>query len=537
MIDLLIKNAKYLNVFTKEFIISDIAIDKGKIIGFSSYDAMEIIDLNGKYVVPGFIDSHIHLESSMVSPVEFLKIAYKHGTSLVVCDPHEIANVCGNDGIEYMLEATKNQPVDVYFMVPSCVPASMFDETGYVITRKDINTYLKNDRFLGLAEMMNYPGVIYNDKDVIDKISITLSHNKIIDGHAPLLSGKNLEKYVSSNIYSDHECSSYNEALEKIRLGVNIMVREGTASKNLNGLIDIIKKYPNRCMFSTDDKHPSDILNNGHIDHIIREAIAKGVDIIDAYICASYNPSRYFRLYDRGAIALGYKADLVILNDLKKCDVDYLIKNGKIINDNDFIYYKPNEKITNTINFKEFNKKDIELKKSKVIGLVKGEIITKSLDECDSINIKNDILKLCVIERHHNTGHIGLAYIKGYGLKSGAIGTTIAHDSHNIIIVGCNDLDIINVANRLKEIKGGIVISNNNEIISELSLPIAGLMTNINIEDASKKLNELKEVAYSLKVNKDIDPFMTLSFVSLPVIPELKLTTKGLVDVNNFRLI
>ena len=563
--DLVLKNGSYLNIFTNTIEKADIAIANGYVVGFGKYQGETERDISGKVVVPGFIDGHVHLESSIVTPLQYCKAVIPHGTTAVVADPHEIANVCGTAGIDYIIEATKKLPLDVYVMMSSCVPASPFDETGYPITHEDVDNYMKHNRVLGLAEMMNYPGVIYRDNEVLSKIETAMMYNKVIDGHAPGLSGKELNAYATAGVYSDHECTTANEAKEKISRGQWIMVREGTASKNLDALLEVCHEpYCNRVMFVTDDKHPGDLAREGHIDYIIRRAIKAGVEPKMAYRMASYNAAQYFRLLYKGAVAPGYMADLVILDDMEAVKINSVYKAGKLLINND-ANYNPvdsnvkkadrnwhihwdeyaldnkalDSRICDTVRIGEVSAEDfvINKEKEKVIGLVPGEIITLDKGEATRVDVSKDILKLAVIERHHFTGHIGKCYVTGYGLKSGAVATTIAHDSHNIIVVGTNDQDMALAVMRLKEIKGGMVVANDGQIVADLPLPIAGLMCNQDVEEAQAGLDKVKAEARRLGVYDNIDPFMTLSFASLAVIPSLRLTTLGVVDINKFELL
>lgn len=545
--DLVLKNATYLNVFTERFENGDIAISQGKIVGIGNYQGETEIDLTGKTVVPGFIDGHVHLESSIVSPKEFCKACVPCGTTAVVCDPHEITNVLGKTGFYYMLEETKRLPLDVYFMAPSCVPATPFDESGAEITSSDIKEMLSHERVLGLAEMMNYPGVLFGDSHVLSKISTTLESGKIIDGHAPMLSGKDLNAYVVANVTSDHECTCESEAKEKIKLGQWVMIREGTATKNLLSLIKLFEKpYSDRCMLVTDDKHAGEIKTQGHIDYIIRKAISNGANPINVYKCASFNTANYFGLKHTGAIAPSYFADFVILDDVEKVKINSVYKRGQRVDNqvnslvDNITFINPYlDKATHSVNVKNVDKTDFIIKKEreKVIGLVPGEILTTDNGYATKIDLEKDICKVCVVERHKNTGHIGIAYLNGYGIKSGAIATSIAHDSHNIIVAGTNDEDISLAVNTIKDMQGGLVVVNNGKILGSIALPIAGLMCEQDGILVEKTLKNLKELAYNLGVYRNIDPFMTLSFTSLAVIPTLRLTTFGVVDVTKFKLL
>lgn len=544
--DLVLKNAKYLNVFSNEFLCGDIAVANGLIAGFGKYDGKTEIDVSGKLVLPGFIDAHIHLESSMVTPAEFAKAVVAHGTTTVITDPHEITNVMGIDGVEYMIQASQNLPIDVHFMMPSCVPATEIDESGAELDCKDIDLYLDNKKVLGLAEMMNYVGVINGDKNVLSKIVTSQAHHKKIDGHAPELSGNDLNAYIAAGVYSDHECSTFENALEKLRKGQFIMIREGTAAHNLKALMPLLtQQYYSRCMFATDDKHPSDLLHGGHIDYIVKQALKNGADPIVALKTATHHAARYFLLNNKGAIASGYLADIVVVDNLEDFNVETVFKCGKLVFDGevkDFSAPTVDEKLAEKC-FDTFHLDSVTPSSFKVdgklglIGLVGGELLTRNLGTADKIDVENDILKIACIERHKGTNHIGVGYVKGYSLKSGAVATSVAHDSHNIITVGCNDDDIAVAVNAINDSKGGIAVVENGKIKALLELPIAGLMSDEPLTTVNEKLENAKSSAYELGADKSIDPFMTLSFLSLPVIPSLRITTKGVFDAENWKML
>lgn len=544
--DLVLKNAKYLNVFSNEFLCGDIAVANGLIAGVGKYDGKTEIDVSGKLVLPGFIDAHIHLESSMVTPAEFAKAVVAHGTTTVITDPHEITNVMGIDGVEYMIQASQNLPIDVHFMMPSCVPATEIDESGAELDCKDIDLYLDNKKVLGLAEMMNYVGVINGDKNVLSKIVTSQAHHKKIDGHAPELSGNDLNAYIAAGVYSDHECSTFENALEKLRKGQFIMIREGTAAHNLKALMPLLtQQYYSRCMFATDDKHPSDLLYGGHIDYIVKQALKNGADPIVALKTATHHAARYFLLNNKGAIASGYLADIVVVDNLEDFNVETVFKSGKLVFDGevkDFSAPTVDEKLAEKC-FDTFHLDNVTPSSFKVdgklglIGLVGGELLTRNLGTADKIDVENDILKIACIERHKGTNHIGVGYVKGYSLKSGAVATSVAHDSHNIITVGCNDDDIAVAVNAIKDSKGGIAVVENGKIKALLELPIAGLMSDEPLTTVNEKLENAKSSAYELGADKSIDPFMTLSFLSLPVIPSLRITTKGVFDAENWKML
>ncbi|HIT68629.1 MAG TPA: adenine deaminase [Candidatus Aphodomonas merdavium] len=543
--DLVLKNAQYLNVFTCEFLRGDIAVTGGRIAGIGSYRGKEEVDCTGKTVVPGLIDGHIHLESSLISPAQFARAAVAHGTTALVTDPHEIANVCGESGIQYMLRATRSLPLDVYFMVSSCVPCSPFDENGCTLGVETIRSFLTQERVLGLAEMMNYPGVVAGDREALEKIECALAQGGVVDGHAPTLSGKQLNAYVACGISSDHETTTLAEALEKLRLGQWIMIREGTAAKNLRALLPLLEENTfRRCLFCCDDIHPGELMAQGHIDRIVRSAIAQGVKPERAYCCASYHAALRFGLAGIGAIAPGYAADLTLLDDVSKAEVAAVYKRGRLVAQGGALTVPLEEEtlanrkaVLGTVRLKDFSVQSLDThgRPLPVIGLVPHQLVTTKEGTASAAG--DGLLKLAVIERHKATGHIGICYLKGYGLRSGAVATTVAHDSHNIIVTGTNDGDMARAVLRLQETGGGMVLADHGEIVCELPLPLAGLMCDLDAETAQQRLTDLKQAAYALGVSDGVDPFMTLSFMSLPVIPHIKLTTLGAVDVDAFRLL
>ena len=472
---------------------------------------------------------------------------FERGTTAVVADPHEIANVLGADGIEYMLQTTSGLPVDVFLMVPSCVPATPFDESGAVIGEMVTKQYLGQERVLGLAEMMNFPGVIGMDCRVMEKIEAAHNAGKPIDGHAPGLSGAALNAYLCAGISTEHECTSYEEALEKLQKGQWIMIREGSATKNLAALLPLLnEQYHGRCLFACDDRHPADLTGEGHIDAMIRMAIANGTDPVYAYKVASFNAASCYGLRGRGAIAPGYIADFVILDDDENVKIHSVYKNGQRMDKEMLFKWEEAPMDTNllkkarrTVRLSPVAASDFKLNRpmEKVIGLIPGEILTEDCGEACEVDLKRDILKISVVERHHDSGHIGTAFVKGYGLKNGAVATSIAHDSHNIIVIGTNDRDIAFAVNRIREMQGGIAVVEDGTVLAELALPIAGLMCGLDAETARDALEALRQAACRLGVPSGVDPFMSLSFLALPVIPKWKLTTLGVVDVEQFRLI
>ena len=540
--DLVLKNATYVNVFSNELRTCDIAVANGLIVGMGEYEGEQELDMTGKIVCPGFVDAHIHLESSLVSPREFAKAVLPHGTTTVITDPHEITNVMGTDGIDYMFQATEGLPIDVRFMLPSCVPATPMDESGANLDYRAIDSFYDYPRVQGLAEMMNSYGVIHNDAEVVSKIIASQAHHKKIDGHAPGLTDKDLDTYIAAGVYSDHECSDIEDALAKLRRGQFIMIREGTAARNLEALAPLLTpQYADRCMFCTDDKHPSDLLEKGHIDYICREAINKyGVDPIIAVKAACHHASRYFLLNNRGAIAPGYLADFAIIDNFRDFNVEMVFKKGVLYYDHGQLkdFPKPqieeylDQRAHDTFHVTPLTEEDFrDVRPRAVIGMVPGEIVTTDNGYADKVDTEKDILKIAVVERHKNTHHIGLGYIQGYGLKSGAVATSISHDSHNIIVVGTNSKDMAFAVNRIVENHGGIVVTENEQVKSELVLELAGIMSDSPLVEVNEKLEAAKDAAHALGVGHGIDPFMTLSFMALPVIPTLRITTRGIIDV------
>ena len=554
----LLKNAKVVNVFTEKIDFTNVLIEDDRITGIGDYykdeDADEVEDLEGRFLCPGFIDGHIHIESTMMVPPSLAQAVLPHGTTAVVTDPHEIANVCGVDGIKYMLEMSENIPLHVFVMIPSCVPATCFDEAGAVLNAEDIEDLYKEERILGLAEMMNYPGVIYNDAPTMDKINACVEKGKPVDGHAPLLSGKDLDKYISAGINSDHECSDATEAMEKLSKGQWIMIREGSAAKNLEKLLPLFESpYYQRCILATDDRNPADIIAEGHIDNIVRLAIKAGKDPIRAIKMATLNPTLCFGIKRMGAIACGYKANLLVLDNLENIDIKDVYSNGvKVVKDKEisgFSIPKAEDIITgsvlNSFHMPDLKNDDFYIEpkgtKCRVIEVIPGEILT---NECildidfsknNGIDIEKDILKLAVIERHKNTGHKGVGFIKGIGIKNGALAGSVSHDSHNLIVIGSSEEDMVIAANHIKKIGGGLCVVSEGKVLSELRLPVAGLMSTNSAAEIAKANVELRESAEKIGINEGIEPFMNMAFVSLPVIPVLKMTTQGLVNVNDFK--
>ena len=546
--DFVIKNANIVNVLSEEIHEADIAIADGIIAGIGeNYHGEKEININGAFVTPSFIDGHVHLESSMMLPKEFAKAVLPAGTTTVIIDPHEIANVFGLHGISFMHEAVKNLPMDVYTMLPSCVPATPFETSGFDLNSYDLSLLIDKPWVLGIAEMMNFPGVLNLDKIVMAKLELSKQKDKRIDGHAPMLSNKDLCAYIASGVKSDHECTTPNEAIEKLRLGMYLMIREGTAAKDLNALIPVLKNCNTRkCLFVTDDRHPSDLKE--HINGMVRRSVEAGVDPIKAVQCASLNTAEYFGLKDLGAVAPGYKADLLILPDLKTFKPDMVIKGGKTVYENGGLTVNFEEaevpSVRGSVNVKWIERDDFRINAlsdtTRTIEIIPHQLVTKStiskikVENGNAVsNVDTDTLKICVIERHRATGNIGKGFVKGFNIKNGAIASTVAHDSHNMIVVGTNDEDMYIAAVELVKTQGGKVVVSNGQVLSKLPLPIAGLMSNEKFEYVVDKCEELNNAAHSIGCTLE-DPFMTMGFLSLPVIPELKITDKGVFDTTKF---
>lgn len=548
-IDLLLEGAEIVNVFSGEIYKSNVAIHKGLIIGFGCSSARETIDLDGKILTPGFIDGHVHIESSMVTIPEYARAIIPRGTTSVIIDPHEIANVWGEYGIRYMLDSSKNVPLNVFFMLPSCVPSTSMETSGAILDAEVLSKLMVEGRVLGLAEVMNYPGVVFRDPEVLKKIMA--SGGKRIDGHAPGLSGFDLAAYVMAGIKSDHECTNIEEAQEKLRMGMYIMLREGSAAKNLKDLLPLVTpRNARQFLFVSDDRHPVDILKEGHIDFMVKTAIEEGLDPIVALQISSLNPAEYFGLRDLGAIAPGYRADIAVLDDIEHFCVFKVIKDGKVVAENGYATahlmtaHTPKKESMHIagIDIRSFN---IDAKPGmvRIICVIPDQIITKSLELLPKIkdgriisDAKRDILKMAVVERHKSTGNVGLGLVQGFSLQKGALATSVAHDSHNITVVGVNDQDMLMAVLAVMHMGGGIVVVANGQVLAKLPLPIAGLLSEMHMNDVAQGINECIEAARHIGCTLS-DPFMTLSFLSLPVIPELKLTDKGLVDVAKFQIV
>lgn len=549
--DLVLKNAEVFHVYTGEFILCDIAIADGYIAGTGSYFGIEEIDMQGRYITPGFIDAHVHIESSMLTPYQFAKAALPCGVTTIVTDPHEIANVCGAKGIQYMLDATEQLPLNVYFMLPSCVPATDFEDSGAVLLAEDLEPFMEHPRVLGLAEVMNAPGVLQQDENVMAKLE--MAGKGRIDGQAPGLTSSQLMGYAAAGITTDHECITKEQALDRLRAGIKVMLREGSAAKNMRGLLPTVN--PDTApyfMFCADDKIPAELLDSGYINYMVKAAIEEGVSVANALQIATINAARHYGIKDAGAILPGRRADLLVFDNLDEWKPRQVYKDGRLAVDNGQLLQEgrncDNSSLEHTVNLAPVTVESFRLplktEMANVIGLVPYQIVTnkavlsvKRVDGCAVSDVENDILKLAVLERHHATGNIGLGLVKGFGLKRGALASTVGHDSHNLIVIGTNDEDMLAAVQELQRIGGGICIAEDGQIRGVLPLPVGGLMTNEPALMVAKQQAEMIALAREMGVPEFYSPFLTLAFLSLPVIPSLKLTDRGLVDVDSFKFI
>ncbi len=551
--DVVVKQGKILNVFTGEFMQGDLAIVDGMIAGIGSYEGKETIDAQGKIIVPGFIDGHVHIESSMLTPREFSKVVLQHGVTAVVTDPHEIGNVAGTDGIQYMLEDAKQLPLDIFVMLPSCVPTTPFETNGARLDAEQLEPFLSKPEVLGLAEVMDFPSVASGSQTMLDKIAMTQSHGSVIDGHAAGLTRDDLNIYMSAGIRTDHECINSQEAKDRLDVGMYLMIREGTVAKNLDALLPVVTpQNSRRCLFVTDDKLIDDLIEEGSVDHIVRLAIKKGLDPVTAIQMVTLNTAECFGLRNLGAIAPGYQADFLLLDDLENISIHQVYKKGTCI--------VSQGKITGTsfeapsspqsVSLPQIHTKEVTLDQLRiplvsdtcnVIGIIPNSLVTQHLKETVKVengwfvpSIENDQLLLAVIERHKATGNIGLGIVKGFQLKRGAIATTVAHDSHNIVVVGTSPQEMLVAIQHVIATNGGLAVVDRKEVLASLALPVAGLMSEDEYEVVHQSLKHLNEVLSGIEAPKTFNPFLTLSFLTLSVIPQLKLTDKGLFEFTAF---
>jgi adenine deaminase len=551
--DLVLKNGKIIHVLTGEIAVGDVAIIDDHIAGIGAYEGKETVDLAGRYLSPGFIEGHIHIESSMLTPGRFAEAVLPHGTTTVICDPHEIANVCGKIGINYML--TENSPLSIYAMAPSCVPATHMETSGAVFSADDIADILDHPRVLGLAEMMNFPGTVAAVADVNEIILQARNRKVLIDGHAPGLSGHDLQAYIAAGISSDHECTTLAEAMEKLRYGMSIFIREGSTARDLEELLPIFTTPAARhCLLVTDDRHADDLVEHGHLDYILRRAVQLGADPVTALQMVTLNPALHFGFADRGAIVPGYRADLVILEDLKQFKVKQVYCRGRCVAEDDAMLTPVSEQPLAVLDHAiqasvKIIPETVDLSipassgKIRVITCTDGQIVTGQRFVEPKIeagllvaDVDRDILKIAVIERHQGSQAVGLGFVQGLGLKKGAIGSTVAHDSHNLIVAGTSDAAMLRVITAITEMNGGMAVSGDEHLYDSLPLPIAGLMAPVSAYELSADLQRLRRALDRLGSTIS-NPFMLLSFLALPVIPELKITDQGLVDVNQFQLV
>ncbi len=550
--DFIFLNAKIVDVFSHSIIEGRFAVDNGRIVGIGAYEGKEEIDLAGRYVIPGLIDSHVHIESSHVLPGMYARAVVPHGTTTVIADPHEIANVMGKEGIQLMIDTSKGLPMNIFFMIPSCVPATSFENSGARLTAADIDSLMDDERILGLGEVMDFPALLSADSSMLDKLRAAKSRGKLMDGHSPMLSGRELNAYAAAGIRTDHECSTIQEMNERLKNGMYVLLREGSAARNLETLIDgVTPENSRRCTFCTDDRQPDDLLNLGHMDNHLRIAVRKGLDPVTAVQMATINSAECYRLESIGAIAPGYFADFAVVEDLKDFHVISTYYRGKKVADKGKALFGggsvPPVYGGKTVHVKDFSVSDFKLKltsdTARVMRLQSMSLFTEMVhrkvfrDQEGFFQYHKDLAidKLAVIERHHATGNIGLGLVENYNIQGGAIASTIAHDSHNIIVIGDNDEDMYSAVQELIRVEGGITLCRKGTILATLELPVAGLMSSRPLEDVYHSLNEMHKIAFEvLHVNRNLDPFMTLSFLALPVIPEIKLTDMGLFDVTTF---
>ena len=548
--NLLLKNANLINVLSGEIYPADVAIYGDTIVGIGHYEAEREIDLGGKFLCPGFIDAHVHIESSMVIPPEYARAVVPRGTTSVISDPHEIANVMGIEGITLMAEMAEGIPLNTYIMLPSCVPATEMETSGARLDDRDLEGLRDKEWALGLGEVMDFPGVIRCNPDMLEKIE--MARGKPIDGHCPGLTGKDLAAYITAGIRSDHECTNLEEAREKLRNGMAILIREGSMAKNLEDLLPLVTPATaRRCLFASDDRHPDDLMEEGHLDFILRKSVSLGLSPIIAIQMATINVAEAYGLRDVGTVAPGFRADLVVLDDLTLFIVDCVFKDGKLVARGGKMLAgtirSKGMEVGNTIHVRSISPEDLAIRAqgrlAKIIEIIPGQLVTKALVEPVPIrdgkaeaDPERDILKVAVFERHTASGNIGLGFVRGFGVSGGAIGSSVAHDAHNIVVVGDNDIDMATAAANIAEMGDGLVIVQGGRISASLALPLAGLMSDKGIEHVVKRLKLMRKMARDMGCKLE-DPFMALAFLSLTVIPELRVTDRGLVDVGQFRII
>ncbi|PYZ92322.1 adenine deaminase [Salipaludibacillus keqinensis] len=549
--DVVIKNGKIVNVFSLEIETGDVAISEGKIVGIGQYEGKEEVDADGKYIVPGLIDGHVHIESSMVSPSHFANVVVPHGVTTVVTDPHEIANVTGDKGIEFMLQDSEGIPLDALFMLPSCVPATPFENSGAVLTAEDLTPFYHHERVLGLAEVMDFPSTASAEKGMINKITDARTRGKFIDGHGAGLGEHAMNIYGTAGITTDHECTTVEEARDRLKKGLYVLIREGSGAKDLEALIPLVtEKNARRFLFCTDDKHLDELIEKGSIDDNVRLAIKNGLDPMLAIQLATLNAAECYGLKTKGAIAPGYEGDLLLVDDLHSFSITEVYKNGKqVAKDGRMISAKESngrkdDSLLNTVHLPNVTKESLNIsvsnsRKAHAIKLIPNSLVTEKIvvepdvqEGAFIASVDKNLMKMAVIERHHHTGNIGLGFIQGLGFQSGSIALTVAHDSHNLVTAGTNDEDMLKAIKEVKSMKGGLVLVKDGEVVTSLSLTIAGLMSNRTVEEAYQGLKQLDEGLEKLGFTGDFNPFSALSFMCLPVIPELKLTDLGYFDGN-----
>lgn len=552
--DIVVKNGKIVDVFNQEIIEADLAIADGVFAGIGSYDGENVIDAKGKFIVPGFIDGHVHIESAMVTPAEFANVVLPHGVTSIIADPHEIANVSGVDGVKFMMDASRDLPLNVFFGLPSCVPATPFENSGATLLAEDLRPFYDHEGVVSLGEVMDFPAVFNGDSDMLEKIRDADKRKKAIDGHAAGVDQNGINVYMAAGIRSDHECTTAEEAKDRLQRGMHVMLREGSASRDLKALLGAVnEKNARRCLFVTDDKHLDDIIEEGTIDHNIRVTIQHGISPMTAIQMATINAAEYFGLNNKGAIAPGYEADFLLLDNLENVDISEVFAKGvSVARDGQCISryenaVQPPDRLVNSMQMKPIKAEDLQIrldenKLANIIHMIPNSIVTKhEVQAADTENerfqpsIEKDLLKMAVIERHHQKGNIGLGILCGLGLKSGAIASTVAHDSHNIVAAGTNDNDLMTAINAIKEMNGGVVVVDDGVILASLPLPISGLLSDQDFHTVNKNLQDLNHGLGLIGFAGEFNPFITLSFMALPVIPEIKLTDKGLFDVRSFQ--